>query len=144
MAYPNVTNKNINNNGENGNLSQWPIQLRLISPNSPVFRECDLLVAADCTAFSNKNFHENYIKGRKIVIGCPKLDPQDCWDKLTDLLANNDVKSITITRMDVPCCSGIVRQVSKALENCAKKIPVRTITIYSDGKEVEDRGILTQ
>lgn len=116
-----------------GRLSQWPVQLRLVPSRAAFFDGADLLVAADCAAFAHGAFHERFIKGRTVVIGCPKLDPRECWSKLTDIVAMNDIRSITVTRMEVPCCSGIVEAVVSAVKESGKDVPVEVFTIYADG-----------
>ena len=116
-----------------GRLSQWPVQLRLVPTAAPWFDGCDLLLAADCCAYAYGNFHEKFIRNRITVIGCPKLDPQDCWRKLNDIVAMHDIRSITVTRMDVPCCSATVNAAIAAVEASGKDIPVKVFTIYSDG-----------
>ena len=116
-----------------GRLSQWPVQLRLVPTAAPFFDGCDLLVAADCCAYAYGNFHERFIRDRTVVIGCPKLDPQDCWSKLNDIISLHEIRSVTVTRMDVPCCSGIVNAVLNAVERSGKDIPVKVVTVYPDG-----------
>ena len=120
-----------------GRLSQWPVQLRLVPTGAPFFDGCDLLVAADCCAYAHGSFHERFIKGRTVVIGCPKLDPQDCWTKLTDIIAMHDIRSVTVTRMEVPCCSGIVNAALSAVEKSGKDVPVKVYTVHPDGTVTE-------
>ncbi len=115
-------------------LSQWPVQLRLIPTAAPYLEGCDLLIASDCSAYAYGNFHEKFIKGRVTVIGCPKLDPAECWNKLNDIFAMHSIRSVTVTRMDVPCCSGLVNAVRAAVDNSGKRIPVSVYTIYGDGR----------
>ena len=88
-------------------LSQWPVQIKLVPVNAPYFSGANLLIAADCTAYAYGNFHNEFIKGRVTLIGCPKLDEGDYAEKLTAIIANNDIKSVTVARMEVPCCGGI-------------------------------------
>ena len=115
-------------------LSQWPIQLHLISPQAPYFNGCDLLVAADCTAFTIGSFHQDLLKGKKIVIACPKLDETDGYvSKLAELLKNNTVYSLTVVIMEVPCCSGLFRIVQAAVELSGTNLPVKKIIIGLDG-----------
>ena len=90
-------------------LSQWPVQIKLVAPNAPYFDGAKLLVAADCSAFAYGNFHNDFIKDKVCIIGCPKLDMVDYTEKLTAIIANNDIKSVTVVRMEVPCCGGISR-----------------------------------
>lgn len=113
---------------------QWPVQLKLVPTVAPVFNGTDLVVAADCVAFTYTQFHEQFRKNKAVVIGCPKLDDGDYTDKLTDILANNNVKSLTIVRMEVPCCGGIENAGKTALKNSGKFIPWQVVTISTDGK----------
>lgn len=115
-------------------LSQWPIQLHLISPAAPYFKECDLLIAADCTAFALGSFHQDLLKGKKLVIACPKLDETDGYvEKIAELLKNNTVYSLTVVIMEVPCCSGLFRIVQEAVELSGTKMPVKRIVVGLDG-----------
>lgn len=114
-------------------LSQWPVQIKLVPINAPYFNGADLLIAADCTAFAYGNFHEDFIKGKITLIGCPKLDAIDYAEKLTSILSNNDIQSITVVRMQVPCCGGIVEAVKNAMKNSGKILPWQIITIGNDG-----------
>lgn len=115
-------------------LSQWPVQIKLIAPNAPYFKNADLLVAADCTAYAYGNFHNDFIKNKVCIIGCPKLDMADYSEKLTDIISNNEINSITVTRMEVPCCGGIENAVKQAIKNSGKNIPLHVVTITTDGK----------
>ncbi|MCQ2078770.1 MAG: 4Fe-4S binding protein [archaeon] len=121
-----------------GQLSHWPIQLRLVPPTAPYLEGCDLLVASDCSAFARGDFHDRFIKGRIVIIGCPKLDPQESWRRLHDIFSMHDIRSVTVTRMDVPCCSGIVNAVRTAIGQSGRDIPVRVCTIHADGRIEED------
>jgi NAD-dependent dihydropyrimidine dehydrogenase PreA subunit len=115
-------------------LSNWPIQLRLAHPTSPYFKEAHLLLAADCSAFAYANMHLDFIKGKTTIIACPKLDEvQASVEKLAEILTLNDIKDITVVRMEVPCCSGLNMIVKKALERSKKQVPVITVTIGTDG-----------
>ena len=115
-------------------LSQWPIQLHLISPQAPYFNGCDLLIAADCTAFALGNFHQNLLKGKRLVIACPKLDDTGGYvEKIAELLKNNTVYSLTVVIMEVPCCSSLLRMVQEAVELSGTKRPVKKIVIGLDG-----------
>ena len=118
-------------------LNQWPVQIKLVPVNAPYFNGAKLLVAADCTAYAYTNFHEDFIKGRITLIGCPKLDDGDYSDKLTAILSQNDVKSVTVVRMEVPCCGGIENAVKNALQNCGKMIPWQVITVTTDGQIID-------
>lgn len=115
-------------------LNQWPVQIKLVPTNAPYFENANLLIAADCTAYAYGDFHNKFIKNRITLIGCPKLDEGDYSDKLTEILKNNDIKSVTVVRMEVPCCSGIEKAVTTALSNCGKLIQWQSITISTDGK----------
>ena len=115
-------------------LAQWPVQIKLIPANAPYFHGAKLLVAADCTAYAYGNFHQEFIRNHVTLIGCPKLDAVDYAEKLTAILRNNDIKSITVVRMEVPCCGGIEYAVKQALQASGKFIPWRIITISTDGR----------
>ena len=119
-------------------LKQWPVQIKLVPPTAPYFNNADLLVAADCAAYAYGNFHGDYMKNRITVIGCPKLDGVDYSEKLAAILESNDIKSVTVVRMEVPCCGGIENAVKTALHNCGKIIPWQIITISTDGKILEN------
>jgi len=115
-------------------LSQWPIQLQLISPVAPYFKECDLLIAADCTAFTLGSFHQDMLKGKKLVIACPKLDETGSYvEKIAELLKNNTIYSLTVVIMEVPCCSGLFRMVQDAVELSGTHLPVKRVVIGLDG-----------
>ncbi len=115
-------------------LRQWPVQIKLAPVNAPWFDGANLLIAADCTAYAYANFHEKFIKGKITLIGCPKLDEGDYTQKLTEIIANNNIKSLTIVRMEVPCCGGIQRATETALKNSGKFIPWQVTTIATNGK----------
>jgi len=115
------------------NLQQWPVQIKLVPPNAPYFQEAHLLVAADCAAYAYGDFHNAYMKNRITIIGCPKLDEGDYAEKLTTILEMNDIKSVTVVRIEVPCCNGIENAVKAALQNCGKMIPWQVVTISTDG-----------
>ena len=115
-------------------LSNWPVQIKLVPTAAPYFAGADLLVAADCTAFAYGNFHAEFIKGRVTIIGCPKLDSIDYAEKLEVILSQNDIHSITVTRMSVPCCGGLENAVRRAIDASGKDIPLRVVTISTDGK----------
>lgn len=119
-------------------LQNFPIQLKLIAPNAPYFDGADLLIAADCTAFAYGNFHAEFMAGKVTLIGCPKLDGSYA-EKLTELFSSNDIRSITVTRMQVPCCGGLPFAVKTALENCGKKIPCRIVTLSANGNIVAEQ-----
>lgn len=115
-------------------LKQWPIQIKLVAPNARFFNNADLLIAADCTAFSYGNFHNEFMKDKVTIIGCPKLDDGDYSEKLAAIFKMNTIHSITVLRMEVPCCGGIVYAVTNALEMINKDIPLKVITIGIDGQ----------
>lgn len=121
-------------------LSQWPVQIQLAPVNAPYFDGANLLIAADCTAFAYGNFHEEFIRGRVTLIGCPKLDDVDYTEKLTAILAQNDIKSLTIVRMEVPCCGGIEMAARNALQASGKFIPWQVVTISIDGRKLNPCG----
>ncbi len=114
-------------------LSQWPVQIKLVPIKAPYFDGANLLIAADCTAYAYGNFHNKFIKNRITVIGCPKLDEGDYTEKLTEIIKNNDIKSMTVVKMEVPCCGGIERAAVTALKNSGKFIPWQIYTITTDG-----------
>ena len=118
-------------------LSQWPVQIKLVPVNAPYFEGANLLIAADCTAYAYGNFHNEFIRNRITLIGCPKLDEGDYADKLTQIIANNDIKSVTIVRMEVPCCGGIENAAKRALQASGKFIPWRVVTVTTDGRLME-------
>lgn len=115
-------------------LSQWPVQIKLAPVNAPCFENAKLLIAADCSAYAYGDFHNRFIKNHVTLIGCPKLDDTDYSEKLTEILRNNSIKSITVTRMEVPCCGGIEAAVKTALKNSGKVIPWQVVTLSLDGK----------
>ncbi len=115
-------------------LSNWPVQIKLAPLNAPYFKGADLLIAADCTAFSYANFHEDFIRNRIVLTGCPKLDMVDYSEKLAEIIKSNDISSITVTRMVVPCCGGLEFAVRKAVETSGKDIPLDVVTISIEGE----------
>ena len=115
-------------------LSQWPIQIKLAPVNAHYFDNCNLLIAADCSAYAYANFHSNFMRNRITLIGCPKLDSIDYSEKLTQIFKYNNIRSVTVTRMTVPCCGGLSYAVKTALENCGKNIPLHIVTISPDGQ----------
>ena len=118
-------------------LTQWPCQIKLVPVNAPYFENANLLIAADCTAFAYGNFHQDFIRNHITLIGCPKLDEGDYSDKLTEIIRNNNIKSVKVVRMEVPCCGGIENAVKKALMASGKFIPWQVVTITTDGKILE-------
>ena len=115
-------------------LSNWPVQIKLAPVNAPYFSSADLLIAADCTAYAYGNFHNDFIKDRVVLIGCPKLDDGDYSEKLKAIITNNDIKSVTVVRMEVPCCGGIEMAARNALKQSGKFIPWQVVTVSTDGK----------
>lgn len=126
-------------NGEKAasQLHQWPVQIKLVPVNAPYFTGAQLLIAADCTAYAYGNFHQELIRNRITLIGCPKLDEGDYTEKLTEIISQNDIQSLTVARMEVPCCGGIERAAAQALKNSGKRIPWQVVTISTDGKVLE-------
>ena len=118
-------------------LSQWPVQIKLVNPKAAYLDGAKILVAADCTAYAYANFHEEFIKGRITLVGCPKLDAIDYSEKPTEILKSNDIRDVLVVRMEVPCCGGLENAVKKALQGCGKLIPWRVVTISTDGKIIE-------
>ena len=115
-------------------LYNWPVQIKLAPVNAPYFSSADLLIAADCTAYAYGNFHNDFIKDRVVLIGCPKLDDGDYSEKLKAIITNNDIKSVTVVRMEVPCCGGIEMAARNALKQSGKFIPWQVVTVSTDGK----------
>lgn len=118
-------------------LRQWPCQIKLVPVNAPYFDEADLLIAADCTAYAYGDFHNEFIKNRITLIGCPKLDEGDYSEKLTAIIKNNNIRSVTVVRMEVPCCGGIENAAKNALMASGKFIPWQVVTVSTDGKIFE-------
>ena len=118
-------------------LNQWPVQIKLVPTNAPYFENANLLVSADCAAFAYGNFHAEYMRNKITIIGCPKLDEGDYSEKLTAILKTNNIKSVTVVRMEVPCCSGIENAVKIALQNCEKMIPWQVVTISTNGRVLD-------
>lgn len=118
-------------------LSQWPVQIKLVPVNAPYFENANLLVAADCTAYAYADFHNEFIRNRITLVGCPKLDSVDYAEKLAAIIAENSIKSVTVVRMEVPCCGGIENAVKTALQNSGKFLPWRVVTISTDGQIIE-------
>lgn len=118
-------------------LAQWPCQIKLAPVNAPYFNGTKLLIAADCTAYSYADMHSEFMKGKVTLIGCPKLDNVDYSEKLTDIIRNNDIKSVTVVRMEVPCCGGIEAAAKNALQKSGKFIPWQVVTISTDGNILE-------
>ena len=115
-------------------LSQWPVQIKLVPVNAPYFNGAKLLIAADCTAYAYAAFHERFIKGHITLVGCPKLDSVDYSEKLTEIIRKNDIRSVTVVRMEVPCCGGLENAAKTALQKSGKFIPWQVVTISTDGR----------
>ena len=115
-------------------LSQWPVQIKLVPVNAPYFDGAKLLIAADCTAYAYANIHEEFMRGHVTIIGCPKLDAVDYSEKLTEIIRSNDIKSVTVLRMEVPCCGGLEHAAITALKNSGKFIPWNVVTFSTDGR----------
>ena len=118
-------------------LGQWPCQIKLVPVRAPYFNNANLLIAADCTAYAYANMHSDFMSGRITLIGCPKLDAVDYSEKLTEIIANNNIASVTVVRMEVPCCGGLEYAAKMALKNSGKFIPWQVVTISTDGKILE-------
>ena len=118
-------------------LTNWPVQIKLAPIQAPYFNGAKLLIAADCTAYSYAAFHKDFIKGKTTLIGCPKLDDIDYSEKLTEIIRNNDISSVTIVRMEVPCCGGLEIAAKKAIQASGKFLPWQVVTISIDGNIIE-------
>ena len=114
-------------------LAQWPVQIKLVPPTAPYFSGAKLLIAADCTAYAYANFHNEFMRGHVTLIGCPKLDDVDYSEKLTEIIRLNDIQSVTIVRMEVPCCGGLEYAAKQALQASGKFIPWNVVTISTNG-----------
>ena len=119
-------------------LQQWPVQIKLVPIHAPYFDGANLLISADCAAYAYASFHEDYMKNHVTLMGCPKLDDVDYSEKLTEILKNNNIKSVKIVRMEVPCCGGIEHAAVTALKNSGKMIPWQVVTLTCDGRVKED------
>lgn len=128
----------INSLNNKSRLMQWPVQIKLVPINAPYFENANLLIAADCTAYAYANFHEDFIKNHITLVGCPKLDEGDYSEKLGQIISKNNIKSIKIVRMEVPCCGGLEKASIEAMRNSGKMIPWQVFTITCDGKIKED------
>jgi ferredoxin len=142
MAIKRTAEKTISNQDQTGTatseLMQWPCQIKLVPVNAPYFDNCDLLIAADCTAFAYANIHRDFMRNRITLIGCPKLDDVDYSEKLTAIIANNNINSVKVLRMEVPCCGGIVNAVKTALIQSGKMLPWSIVTIGTNGEVLHD------
>lgn len=125
------------NPGQMSALRNWPVQIKLAPISAPYYNGAKLLIAADCTAYAYASFHQDFIRNKLTLIGCPKLDQVDYSEKLTAIIQGNDIQSVTIVRMEVPCCGGLEMAAKKALQNSGKFIPWQVVTISIDGKIIE-------
>ncbi len=121
-------------------LTQWPVQIRLLPVSSPVYENAHILVSADCCAYAHGNFHNEFMQGRVILVGCPKLDSVDYSEKLTAIFQSNPIQDVILTRMHVPCCGGMERAVKTAIEKSGRNLPLRIVTINADGDIIADRS----
>jgi len=132
---------------ENGNqpseLRQWPVQLHLVNPQAPYFQNADVLLAADCVAFSMGNFHSKYLKGKGLAIACPKLDSgkEVYIEKLTAMINNANINTLTVMMMEVPCCSGLLQMAQMAAENASRKIPVKALVVSLQGEVMKEEWV---
>ncbi len=138
IVHPKTENAPSHTPAITSQLGQWPCQIKLVPVKAPYFNGAKLLIAADCTAYAYANNHEDFMKGKITLIGCPKLDSVDYSEKIVEIIRNNDIKSVTILRMEVPCCGGLEMAVKKALQESGKFIPWQTITISIDGNIIDD------
>ena len=127
-------NASVNTGKPVSRLAQWPCQIKLVPPQAPFFDGAKLLIAADCTAYAYANLHEEFMRGKITIIGCPKLDDVDYTEKLTAIIRDNDIRSVTIVRMEVPCCGGLQRAAQNALQASGKFIPWQVVTVSRDGR----------
>lgn len=119
-------------------LCQWPVQIKLVPVSAPYFQGANLLISADCAAYAYGDFHRRFIRNHVTLIGCPKLDEGDYAEKLTEILRQNEIKSVTVVRMEVPCCGGIENAVKQALRQSGKMIPWQVVTLSTDGRILSD------
>ncbi|HHX57357.1 MAG TPA: 4Fe-4S binding protein [Clostridiales bacterium] len=133
-----TTQTPVTNSPAESQLMQWPVQIKLVPVNAPYFDGANLLIAADCAAFAYADFHNKFIRNRITLIGCPKLDEGDYSEKLTEILKHNEINSVTVVRMEVPCCGGLSNAVKTALQNCGKLIQWQIVTISTDGQIIEN------
>lgn len=122
-------------------LAQWPVQIKLAPVSAPWFDGADLLISADCAAYAFGDFHRRFIQGHVTLIGCPKLDAVDYQEKLTAILTQNAVRSVTVVRMEVPCCGGLQRAVLEAAAQCGRKLPLRVVTLSTDGRILSEEPV---
>ncbi|MBC5713960.1 4Fe-4S binding protein [Roseburia sp. BX1005] len=132
-----ITDSTVGTQQIDSRLNQWPVQIKLVPTRAPYFDQANLLIAADCTAYAYGNFHNEFIHNHITMIGCPKLDEGDYAEKLMDIIKNNDIRSVTIVRMEVPCCGGIENAAKRALQESGKFIPWNVVVISTDGRILE-------
>lgn len=128
------TNTNTNYSNIESELTMWPVQLQLVAPNAQFFDNADVVLSADCCAYAFGNFHKEFMKDKVTLIGCPKLDDADYYNKLLTILKSNNVKSLTVIRMEVPCCGGLTMTAKKALDDCSKNIKTKFVILSRDGE----------
>jgi NAD-dependent dihydropyrimidine dehydrogenase PreA subunit len=143
IEMPEDQGKNITASNQPSELRQWPVQMHLVNPNAPYFRGSDLLLAADCVAFSMGGFHSNHLRGKSLAIACPKLDHStDTYvEKLTAMIDISKVNTITVMMMEVPCCGGLLQMVNAALANASRKVPVKQMTVSINGEVLEEEWV---
>ncbi len=132
-AEPVAVKADNRDSGQASQLRQWPVQLKLVAPNAAFLRDCDLLIAADCAAFAHGSFHQTFMKGRVTLIGCPKLDEGDYAVKLAQLITMHNIRSVTVARMEVPCCGGLDNAVKRAIAASGKIVPMAVVTLSTEG-----------
>ena len=120
-------------------LRQWPVQIKLVPVNAPYFDGASLLIAADCTAYAYANFHQDFIRGKVTLVGCPKLDDVDYSEKLTEILRQNNIKSVTVVRMEVPCCGGLEYAARQAIAHSGRALSLRVVTISAEGRILQEQ-----
>jgi len=138
FSHEESSNPNLTANPVTSQLKQWPVQIKLVPVKAPYFNNANLLIAADCAAYAYGNFHNDFMKNKITLIGCPKLDNIDYTEKLTEIISTNNIKSVAAVRMEVPCCGGIEHAVVTALKNSGKFIPWQVYTISTAGNLLED------
>lgn len=137
QAESEAVSENVSGEIPASQLAQWPCQIKLVPTNAPYFNGAKLLIAADCTAYAYANMHQEFMRGKVTIIGCPKLDDIDYSEKLTTIIRDNDIKEVTIVRMEVPCCGGLEMAAKKAIQESGKFIPWQVVTISIDGKKLD-------
>lgn len=143
IEKPAIDNKNPQESDQPSELRQWPVQMHLVNPNAPYFRNADLLFAADCVAFSTANFHSNHLKGKSLAIACPKLDQgtESYIAKLTDMIDVAKVNTITVMMMEVPCCGGLLQMVKHAIDQSSRKVPVKKMILAINGEILQEEWV---